>query len=202
MTRRVRFTPLTCARAFVVAGLAATGVLTPSLAHASAVPFAPAADILTLAKPIAIASADIDRDGDLDVLASGSTRVTWIENSGGGSAWTEHVVSTNLGILPSVAAADVDGDGDMDVVALLSTPGTVFWYENSAGNGSVWVTHTVTTGLIFPISIATADVDGDGDVDILSGDSQAIRLHENVAGNGSLWAPHIVFTGASYANSI
>ena len=58
MTRRVRFTPLLAAGCFL-AGAAA--------AHAEPVPFVPRPPLATQPNVVAVAAADLDRDGDRDV---------------------------------------------------------------------------------------------------------------------------------------
>ncbi len=125
--------------------------------------------------------ADVDGDGDLDVLVSGSTTAAWpyaastrlyrlspqgtmtlIENSGlpdlhsASSAW-----------------ADMDGDGDLDVVMTGVTSAdeltTVVGYND--GNGT-FETHTDLLPGIGYGDVALGDVDGDLDVDVvLSGAS-------------------------------
>ena len=68
-----------------------------------------------------IRAADVDGDGDLDVLASAlgtSDDIVWYENTGGdGSAWSKHNIDTNFADPRVVEAADIDGDGDLDVYA-------------------------------------------------------------------------------------
>lgn len=82
--------------------------------------------------------ADINGDGDVDIVAAGSAnnRVAWYENGGGGTSWTEHAVSTAIGGAHSVTTSDLDGDGDLDPVAAGFGDNSVVWFNNTAGNGS------------------------------------------------------------------
>ena len=69
--------------------------------------------------------ADLDRDGDDDVIASSgdvaSGEVAWWENmSGNGTVWTKHFVYG--GLFPiDICTDDVDGDGDLDILLLHHT---------------------------------------------------------------------------------
>jgi len=210
MTRRVRFTPLSCVRAFVTAGLATAGLLCGQPATAAQVPFAPVAVISTLGiQPDALASADLDRDGDLDLLAgwSGTSRLAWFDNvNGDGSTWTLRTIATDLSGIRSVAAADVDGDGDPDAVAVSAASDAVAWYENTAGNGSAWVGHTISTAVDIAWTVFAADMDHDGDIDVLSANAVtsngAVYFHENVAGNGTVWTLRTIFVGTAFVSSV
>jgi hypothetical protein len=79
--------------------------------------------------------ADVDNDGDVDVLVAigRSDQFAWYDNEGGlPPSFSEHIIST----LPSgsapitIQAADIDGDGDTDFLALTSESYRLLWYEN------------------------------------------------------------------------
>lgn len=210
MTRRVRFTPLSCTRAFAVAGLAAAALLGPSPAHAAAIPFAPASPISTLAtRPEAVSPTDVDRDGDLDVVvgwADGLPRVGWMENTAGnGSAWTLRTIATGTTDLLDLETADLDGDGDSDVVVTLRQAGAVVWYENTS-NGAAWTPHTLSTAVALASKVAVGDVDRDGDVDVVAASSgtgpDVVVLLENAAGNGTSWTPRTVYANARFTRAV
>ena len=57
-------------------------------------------------------AADVDGDGDMDVLSASNVddKIAWYENDGSES-FTEHAISTSADGASSVYAADVDGDG-------------------------------------------------------------------------------------------
>ena len=59
-----------------------------------------------------VSAADIDGDGDMDVLA-GHNNIAWYENDGFES-FTPHTISTSAA--SSVYTVDLDGFGDIDVV--------------------------------------------------------------------------------------
>ncbi|MBD2342306.1 VCBS repeat-containing protein [Calothrix sp. FACHB-156] len=145
-------------------------------------------------------AADVDGDGDLDVLsASGEDKIAWYENNGSGS-FTERIITTTADFAFSVYAADVDGDGDLDVLSASRDDDTVAWYEN---NGSQSFTERIiTTTADFAISVYAADVDGDGDLDVLSASAydDTIAWYEN---NGSQsFTERIITTTAEFAISV
>jgi len=149
-------------------------------------------------------AADVDRDGDLDVLgtAAAANDITWWENTAGdGTAWTEHTIDGDFNGAYSVYAADVDGDGNLDVLGAAWLADDITWWENTAGDGTAWIEHTVDGDFDGARSVYTTDIDGDGDLDVLGaavvGDD--ITWWENTAGDGTAWTEHTVdgdFDGA------
>ena len=152
-------------------------------------------------------AADIDGDGDLDVLgAAGSAdEVAWWENAlGDGTAWIEHVVAEDFDGARSVYAADVDGDSDLDVIAAASSLDEVSWWENVHGDGTSWSKHLVDANVNGAEAVFATDLDGDGDVDVLAAawSADAIVWWENVSGDGTLWSTHVVDTDVETASAV
>ncbi|MBG43661.1 MAG: hypothetical protein CL530_06800 [Aequorivita sp.] len=82
-----------------------------------------------------IYSADLDQDGDNDILATGGGafdgEIVWFENlDGTGSFGSKNVISIEHQFPRSVIAADIDNDGDMDVIASSQNDDKIAWYEN------------------------------------------------------------------------
>jgi len=80
--------------------------------------------------------ADLDADGDLDVVGALGYRVFWHENLGGSPPnFSEHEAASFPGdSVGNIAVADMDSDGDLDVVASVSGyPDTVVYLENRGG---------------------------------------------------------------------
>ena len=147
---------------------------------------------------------DVDGDGDIDILgaARNDDDISWWENTAGdGSAWIEHPVEDDFDFANSVLGSDVDGDGDIDILAAARNGDDITWWENTTGDGSVWIEHTVDSAFDGAIAVHVADVDGDGDTDILGAAERDddIAWWENTAGDGSAWIEHTVegdFEGA------
>lgn len=109
-------------------------------------------------------AADIDGDGDIDIIGGlQADQLSWFENNGSQN-FTEHVVGNIIGIL-QVYAADVDSDGDMDLIA--QGDDTFNWFEN---DGSENFTPHVIDDFSPSKSIGQSrpvDLDGDGDLDFV-----------------------------------
>jgi len=157
--------------------------------------------------PTSATAADMDGDGDADLLStsSGSDRVAWWENEdGSGTAWAMRTVAAAFEGASSAVPGDVDGDGDTDVLASASTIDNVSWFENADGAGTVWTPHTISGSFDGAASAAAADIDGDGDVDAAGAAWAAgdVVWWENTDGSGTSWAVRycsISFDGAASA---
>ncbi len=152
-------------------------------------------------------TADVDGDGDPDILGTAflADTVSWYENvSGDGLLWEAHVIR-DIDLRPTaIHGADVDGDGDIDVISGALVFDTLFWHENVAGDGSVWLTRLVWAGVEDPHSVYAGDIDNDGDMDIAAAFSKAntVAWLENVGGAGQLWSYHQVAGTALFAQSV
>jgi hypothetical protein len=142
-------------------------------------------------------AADLDGDGDADVLsASVNDKIAWYENLGNGAFGGELVLSTNADNPYAVYATDLDGDGDADVLSASDADNKIAWYEN-LGNGSFYSERVITTTADGAYSVYAADLDGDGDADVLSACSQVDKIawYENL-GNGTFSSEKVITTSA------
>ena len=116
-----------------------------------------------------IHSADLDDDGDIDVIGAamnlGDVTIWW--NEGGDPiSWSEQVVAGNFNGAGYVYSHDIDGDGDLDIVGSSWGSGGIAWWQNGGG-GNTWTKHTIIQGVGQTSSVYADDIDGDGDIDIL-----------------------------------
>jgi hypothetical protein len=130
---------------------------------------------------------DLDGDGDLDVVGAEDCRIVWWENRyGDASAWLKRYVTTELQISTHLDVGDIDNDGDLDIVGGSFDTTGIYWWENTAGNGTVWVVHPVI-GWPNTWMDVLVDIDGDGDLDESFTSLSAAHWVENVSGNGLVW---------------
>lgn len=128
-----------------------------------------------------VAGADLDNDGDIDLLAGNGTetvdinaRFYWFENDGNGN-FTPHLLLSPAQFCNDIFTEDYDEDGDLDILLIHEAGKT--WFENM-GNGNFEI---VTNGIFLDnneshINIplleinkvqksAKIDLDGDGRID-------------------------------------
>ena len=144
--------------------------------------------------------ADVDGDGDLDlVVGSTAGTLSYFENTGSAAApvFVERTgldnpfSSVGVGGYSTPAFADLDGDGDLDLV--VGDNAGNFAYRENTGSATV-PQFVAVTGAANPfdgIDIGTysaptfADIDGDGDLDVITGTSSAIIYYLENTGDAS-----------------
>ena len=123
----------------------------------------------SLSDPKCLATADLNGDGDLDVVvASGADhKVAWYENLGGGVFGDRRIVTSTAAGVTLVVTADMNGDGDVDVLYAAPADGKIAWVEN-LGGGSFAAERVVAANGGSVVGLSVADVDGDGRQDVIS----------------------------------
>ncbi|MEO1032629.1 MAG: FG-GAP-like repeat-containing protein [Bacteroidota bacterium] len=157
-------------------------------------------DDIRMFDPSSVHSADLDGDGDLDVVSSSrNNEITWFENVNGKGVFVIRDIialgndETTFGH-SEVLLVDIDGDGDIDVLNSFNVLDKISLYRNLDGNGTFGNEQVISTTLGGVYSISVGDVDVDGDIDILSAASvdDKISWHENLNGNGDFWNDQII----------
>ncbi|NER13775.1 BspA family leucine-rich repeat surface protein [Leptobacterium flavescens] len=152
-----------------------------------------------------VRAADIDGDGDMDVLSASANaqhnNINWYENLGEGE-FKNHLISRHAEGARSVHAADLDGDGDTDVLSASYDSNKIAWYRND-GTGRFTKHFFISRHAEGATSVYTADLDGDGDLDVLSAskESDKIAWYQN-DGTGKFPKHHFISRHAEGASSV
>lgn len=88
---------------------------------------------LTASGACSVFAADVDGDGDVDLLSASfmDDTIAWYQNLGGSpTAFETRVITAAANSARSVFAIDVDGDGNVDVLSANFNDATLAWYEN------------------------------------------------------------------------
>ncbi len=121
-----------------------------------------------------IETADIDQDGDDDVVIGTSVipyhRLFWCENDGNGNLVLKESLGGNNHDIRVLKIIDLDQDNDLDIFTLSKENNKVVWYENY-GDGNFGSSISAFGYNKEPDAAGFGDVDKDGDIDIIIGNT-------------------------------
>ena len=133
--------------------------------------------------PNSVAVADLDGDGDLDLVSANfmSEDLTlFLQSAPGLFDPTPLVLHDGPGITSApiaVTAADLDGDGDQDLaVAHIDPDGVSVYFQTAPGVFDPNALLIGSSTMRFPRSISAADLDGDGDTDLVTANKDSNNL--------------------------
>jgi hypothetical protein len=140
-------------------------------------------DLPSSAGPQALATADFDRNGTLDLLVANSAANTVSILLGNGNGTFAPPADYPTGTQPvAVAVGDFNNDGKPDIVVANQADNTVSILLG-AGRGAFWPGAPYPTGNS-PLAVAVADFNGDGNLDLAVA-NQADNTVSVLLGNGN-----------------
>ena len=151
---------------------------------------------------------DIDGDGDLDLhgAARSIDAIKWWENlNGDATSWKEHVVDDSFDFAIHTFAIDLDRDEDLDILGAALKDDAISWWENTTGDGTSWIKHTLDSTFSGARHVCVTDIDDDGDYDVVGSADLAdtIAWWENVGTADSLsWVKHVIDSTFNGINSV
>jgi hypothetical protein len=125
----------------------------------------------------AVAWSDVDRDGDLDLLAGTSTSVKVYRQ--GAATFTEAELVGSISMVGSLAMADMDGDGDDDLALGAGSSARIYANNGSGIFNSRWSVETSTGSN----ALAWGDYDKDGDLDLAVEVQQRLTVYQQTGGS-------------------
>lgn len=149
------------------------------------------------------AIADLDADGDLDIVWGHS----WYENPGHPAAvpWRPHMIDPQWPNECKIAIGDLDLDGYLDVVLTgEETADGLAWYRNPGpAPRESWEKQPIIAGWKGLHSCQLADFDKDGDLDIFTAQmhkrpGQRVAILENDLRRSRRWETHILSDTGSH----
>ena len=128
--------------------------------------------------------ADMDGDGDLDIVAAtfgGGNQVFFNEGAAG---FVDSGQSLGTAMTRDIELGDLDGDGDLDMYEANHNQPDQIWFNQGGDQGGVEGTFVVsarTLGSSASWDVALTDIDRDGDVDavVANGSNQANTVYLN-----------------------
>ena len=157
--------------------------------------------------------ADMDGDGDLDVISSGQSQgsgFSWYENTGSyheNTAWPKEQIDSPAPIPYAIDAGDLDNDGDLDFVGSTANyigytrfqDNFISWYENDGAADPSWTDSVIKTKdrSVAPQRNRIVDLDKDGDLDIVASiqgsNYDELVWYENDGAADPSWTENVIY---------
>lgn len=120
-------------------------------------------------KPGIVRVADLDNDGDIDIVTTDNSAILWYENTDGQGTYSNaRIISENMVGVHDIYTKDLDGDGNIDIMSSSNNgSNNISWFKN-VGSGNFNYQQIISADLPNPISIFADDYNGDGKMDVLT----------------------------------
>lgn len=112
-------------------------------------------------------AADMDNDGDIDLLFGGNANKGWLENNGA-EVFTSHIIDETNGFLYEMRPIDIDNDADLDVIVATISGGVQLLINDGTQQ---FTSSMLTSGDTQCTSLDVADFNSDGRPDIVFADT-------------------------------
>jgi hypothetical protein len=193
--------------AFALATLAVAASLAAVVSASADVTFTPYTVETGLDGPASVYTADIDRDGDNDIVAAigNANQIAWWRNDGGNPVvWTKFLIADGFGSAVSVYVEDVDGDLAPDVLGAGWGRNQIAWWRNGGGNPIVWTKQAIASGFTQAHEVYACDLDRDGDMDAVGAGAgnNTIAWWRNDGGSPIVWTAQVLSSSAGGARSV
>lgn len=152
--------------------------------------------------------ADVDLDGNIDILASAenNNRCYWIRNLGNNGKFDNpKVINYQINDPIYMTASDLDGDGIEDIIISTGTSGQIVWHKNNNDPANRFSeAQTIEGDLSSIFTVKTADLDNDGDQDIVatSFEMDAVYWYENLNNTDNFSGRKTITTSADGAYDV
>jgi FG-GAP-like repeat len=153
----------------LLASAALAVLLVSGVAWAATITFAPAKNFPAGDSPRAVAAADLDKDGDTDIMTvhSAIDRVSVLKRRADGTFAAPVRYATADAPTDIVGREDFDGDGDIDIAT--SNHSDSISVLLNKGNGTFAAQRKYATpALSYPVAIESGRLDGDRDWDLVT----------------------------------
>lgn len=163
--------------------------------------------VATYPQPRMALGADVDSDGDMDIVSAADGVVAWHRNDGGSPpSFGRFIISEGLSGARWIHAADIDSDGDQDLFAADTQTNRILWYENqlaAIGVAPSFAERLVTNQAMGVRDVHSADLNGDGLLDLYSANhgDNTVLWFEQRRGSSISFERRVVTTSARYARS-
>jgi hypothetical protein len=149
---------------------------------------------LTDEHPNCLASADIDNDGDIDIIGGVEEKVYLYKNTGNGIFTAGILIHTTFNDVHRIRTADLDHNGRLDIVSACDD-GTVRWSKNLL-TGSFSAQITITGDAAFSGGFDFLDVNEDSFLDVVTVSDYNNHISYCINQSGNSFAAPVITTEA------